>query len=106
MAIDSPQYAEFKKQMIAIWGSEAEAKAFVADPDRVTKALRDHIWSLGNQNVTTVPSHAVAPTKGAAPRNATLRNGGRVRPAPASAARSSAAAAAHASIVAPGSGGR
>lgn len=55
MAIDSPTYAEFKKQMIAIWGSEAEAKAFVADPDRVTKALRDHIWSLGNPNSVSVP---------------------------------------------------
>ncbi|MEO6323056.1 MAG: c-type cytochrome, partial [Thermoanaerobaculia bacterium] len=108
MAIDSPSYAEFKRQMIAIWGSEAEAKAFVADPDRVTKALRDHIWSLGNPNVTTVPSHAsVSPVvpksvagKSPAAKSKPGRNAGKFRPTAAE------IAAAHGAVAGAGPGGR
>ena len=51
-ALDTPAFAGLKKDLVAIWGSEAEAKAFIGDPDRVTKALRDHVWSLGNEFLT------------------------------------------------------
>ncbi len=61
-ALDTPAFAGLKKELVAIWGSEAEAKAYLGDPERVTKALRDHIWSLGN-DLQTAPS---APRKGAA----------------------------------------
>lgn len=61
-ALDTPAFAGLKKDLVGIWGSEAEAKAFLGDPDRVTKALRDHIWSLGN-DVQAAPS---APRKRAA----------------------------------------
>ena len=54
-ALDTPAFAEPKRELVAIWGSEAEAKAYIGDPDRVTKALRDHIWSLGN-DFLTVPA--------------------------------------------------
>jgi len=47
---------------VAIWGSEEEAKAYIGDPDRVTKALRDHVWSLGND----FPTAPQAPKKRAA----------------------------------------
>jgi len=47
LAIDTPAYADFKRTLVEIWGSEAEAKAFIGDPDRVTKALRDHVYTLG-----------------------------------------------------------
>jgi cytochrome c2 len=60
-ALDTPAFAGFKKDLVGIWGSEAEAKAYIADPDRVTKALRDHVWSLGNDFVTAPR----APKKGA-----------------------------------------
>ena len=50
-ALDTPPFAPLKKDLVAIWGSEAEAKAYMADPDRVTKALRDHVWSLGNESL-------------------------------------------------------
>ena len=63
-ALDAPAFAGLKKELVAIWGSEAEAKAYIGDPDRVTKALRDHVWSLGN-DFLTVPS---APRKKAATR--------------------------------------
>ncbi len=61
-ALDTPAFAGLKKDLVGIWGSEAEAKAYIGDPDRVTKALRDHIWSLGN-DFLTVPA---APRKSAA----------------------------------------
>jgi mono/diheme cytochrome c family protein len=47
LAVDTPAYTDFKNALVAIWGTEAEAKAFISDPDRVTKALRDHVWMLG-----------------------------------------------------------
>jgi cytochrome c2 len=50
-ALDMPPFAALKKDLVAIWGSEAEAKAYISDPDRVTKALRDHVWSLGNESL-------------------------------------------------------
>ena len=51
-ALDTPAFAGLKRDLVAIWGSEDEAKAYIGDPDRVTKALRDHIWSLGNDFLT------------------------------------------------------
>ena len=51
-ALDSPAFAGFKRDLVAIWGSAEEAKAYIGDPDRVTKALRDHVWSLGNDFLT------------------------------------------------------
>ncbi|MGA7989999.1 MAG: c-type cytochrome [Thermoanaerobaculia bacterium] len=51
-ALDTPAFAALKRELVGIWGSEAEAKAYISDPDRVTKALRDHVWSLGNDFLT------------------------------------------------------
>jgi mono/diheme cytochrome c family protein len=65
-ALDSPAFAGFKRDLVAIWGSEDEAKAYIGDPDRVTKALRDHVWSLGNDflagpHASTAPNNVKAP---------------------------------------------
>jgi cytochrome c2 len=46
--IDSPAYAAQKAQMMRYFKSEAELKAYLADVDKVTAALRDHIWSLAS----------------------------------------------------------
>lgn len=46
LGIDAPTYAAQKAQMMQHFGSEAELKAYLADPDRVTAALRDYIWSI------------------------------------------------------------
>jgi cytochrome c2 len=43
-AIDAPMFAAQKREMMAYFDSEDELKAFLADTDRVTVALRDHIW--------------------------------------------------------------
>jgi hypothetical protein len=61
-ALDAPALAGLKKDLVAIWGSEGEAKAYIGDPDRVTKALRDHVWSLGN-DFLTAPQAPKAPNK-------------------------------------------
>jgi len=61
-ALDAPALAGLKKDLVAIWGSEDEAKAYIGDPDRVTKALRDHVWSLGN-DFLTAPQAPKAPNK-------------------------------------------
>ncbi|MES1211824.1 MAG: hypothetical protein ABUL63_05775, partial [Acidobacteriota bacterium] len=45
-AIDSPTYAAQKQKMLQYFSSEAELKEYLADADKVTQALRDHIWSL------------------------------------------------------------
>jgi cbb3-type cytochrome oxidase cytochrome c subunit len=56
-AIDSPVYAAQKQQMLQHFSSEAELKAYLADVDKVTAALRDHIWSLsgGRQPFVAAP---------------------------------------------------
>jgi len=45
-AIDSPTYAAQKQKMLQYFSSEAELKEYLSDADKVTEALRDHIWSL------------------------------------------------------------
>jgi len=62
-ALDSPAFAGLKKDLVAIWGSEEEAKAYIGDPDRVTKALRDHVWSLGNDFLTAPQAPAAKKTR-------------------------------------------
>ncbi len=62
-ALDTPAFQGLKKELVAIWGSEAEAKAYIGDPDRVTKALRDHVWSLGASFGTAPPAKKGAPTQ-------------------------------------------
>jgi cytochrome c2 len=56
-ALDTPGFAGLKKDLVGIFGSEAEARTYIGDTDRVTKALRDHVWSLGNEFLT-VPRRA------------------------------------------------
>jgi cytochrome c2 len=63
-AIDSPTYAAQKQKMLQYFSSEAELKAYLADADKVTTALRDHIWSIsGGGRRQTAP--AARPAGGA-----------------------------------------
>ena len=43
-AIDAPMFSAQKQRMMTQFGSEAELREFLADADKVTTALRDHIW--------------------------------------------------------------
>ncbi|MEA2692640.1 MAG: hypothetical protein QOJ16_2027 [Acidobacteriota bacterium] len=62
-AIDSPAFAAQKAEMMKQFSSDAELKAFLADVDKVTTALRDQIWSLSGG---ARPAAAVATAPGAA----------------------------------------
>jgi cbb3-type cytochrome oxidase cytochrome c subunit len=44
MAIDSPMFSAEKARMMRHFDSDEELKDYLADVDRVTVALRDHIW--------------------------------------------------------------
>ena len=46
MAIGSPQFAAQKQQMMRHFDSEQELLDYLGDVERVTRALRDHIWTL------------------------------------------------------------
>jgi cytochrome c2 len=44
---DFPQIAKDRAELEKIWGSPQAASDFIHDVDRVTRALRDYIWSIG-----------------------------------------------------------
>jgi cytochrome c2 len=46
MAIGSPQFAGQKREMMRHFESEQELLDYLGDVERVTRALRDHIWTL------------------------------------------------------------
>lgn len=43
-AIDAPMFAAQKRRMMSEFESDEELKEFLADADKMTQALRDHIW--------------------------------------------------------------
>ena len=45
-AIDAPMFTGQKQAMMRYFDSEDELKAYLGDVDKVTGALRDHIWNL------------------------------------------------------------
>lgn len=46
MAIGSPQFADQKREMMRHFASEQELLDYLGDVGQVTRALRDHIWTL------------------------------------------------------------
>ncbi len=48
-ALDAPLFAEPKARMMELVGSEKELEAFLDDADAVIAALRDYVWSLGDE---------------------------------------------------------
>jgi cytochrome c2 len=45
--LDAPSFAADRAEFARILGGDEEARRFLNDPDAVTKALRDYVWSLG-----------------------------------------------------------
>ena len=43
-ALEAPMFSSQKREMMRHFDSEEALKAFLADPDQVVVALRDHIW--------------------------------------------------------------
>jgi mono/diheme cytochrome c family protein len=69
---DAPAFAADRAEFVRILGSDDAAKSFLADPDAITRALRDYVWSLGG---TASPAPAPAPDS--------VRAFGRPEPPPA-----------------------
>jgi cytochrome c2 len=56
MAMDSPTYAGVRQQLLPYFSSEAEMKAYLSDVDKVTAALRDHIWKISGGLAGAAPA--------------------------------------------------
>ena len=61
-ALASPTYAAQRQQIRPYFSSEEEMNAYLADVDKVTAAIRDHIWRLSGGTVPG-PSTTTAGTK-------------------------------------------
>jgi cbb3-type cytochrome oxidase cytochrome c subunit len=63
--IDAPSFAADRAEFGKILGGDEVAKKFLSDPDAVTRALRDYVWSIG-VNGATAPAGGQPPaeTKG------------------------------------------
>jgi cytochrome c2/predicted nucleic acid-binding Zn-ribbon protein len=64
----SPAFAAQKQQILRWFSSEAEMNAWLADADKVSTALRDHIWAIsgGRQPMVPVAAPGAAVTAGGA----------------------------------------
>ena len=83
--LDAPTFAADRAEFARLLGGDAAAKSFLSDPDAVTKALRDYVWSVG-VNGGTGPSGlaAEAPVPAPTPAARTARtSGGRTSSPPA-----------------------
>ncbi|HEY7112496.1 MAG TPA: c-type cytochrome [Thermoanaerobaculia bacterium] len=68
---DAPAFAKDRQEYGQILGGDDEAKAFLSNPDAITKALRDYVWSIGVNGGTAPvqPSAAPAPPTSRAGRS-------------------------------------
>lgn len=63
--LDAPSFAADRAEFARILGSDEEARRFLSDPDAVTKALRDYVWSLGGAGVPQRAPAETGPNAGA-----------------------------------------
>jgi mono/diheme cytochrome c family protein len=87
--LDAPTFAGDRAEFARLLGGDEAAKAFLSDPDQVTKALRDYVWSVGI-NGGTAPAGPPSDVAPSAPPAETSRSTTAGRP---SAPRTSAAGA-------------
>jgi mono/diheme cytochrome c family protein len=81
---DAPAFAKDREDYARILGGDAEAKKFLADPNAVTKALRDYVWSIGVNGGTGPASGTAADASpSAAPHTDRIAAKARRRAAPA-----------------------
>ena len=59
---DQPGFAKDREEFARLLGGDEQAKQFLSNPEAITKALRDYVWSIGINGGT-----APAPLKSAAP---------------------------------------
>jgi len=84
--LDAPTFAADRAEFARLLGGDDRAKSFLSDPDQVTKALRDYVWSVGiNGGSAPAGPAAEAPANPVpTPAARTARStGGRTLPNPA-----------------------
>ncbi|HZI65069.1 MAG TPA: c-type cytochrome [Thermoanaerobaculia bacterium] len=64
--LDAPTFAADRAEFARLLGGDEAAKKFLSDPDAVTKALRDYVWSVGITG-GTAPAQPSGPRDGARP---------------------------------------
>jgi mono/diheme cytochrome c family protein len=65
--IDAPNFAKDREEFAKLLGGDDQAKQFLSNPDAVTRALRDYVWSLGiNGGAAPAPLKAVTETSSTA----------------------------------------
>ena len=64
--LDAPTFAADRAEFARLLGGDEAAKKFLSDPDAVTKALRDYVWSVGITG-GTAPAQPAGPRDGARP---------------------------------------
>src|SRR4029077_7853695 len=58
---DAPAFAKDRQEYAQILGGDAEAEGLLSNPDAVTRALRDYVWSVGVNGGTAPVGAAPAP---------------------------------------------
>jgi hypothetical protein len=80
--VDAPAFAKDRAEFAQLLGGDEQAKTFLGDPDAVTKALRDYVWSIG-VNGGTGPAASAPAAEGQPVPAATTRAAARpARPRP------------------------
>ncbi|HYB54399.1 MAG TPA: c-type cytochrome, partial [Thermoanaerobaculia bacterium] len=58
---DAPSFAKDREELDRILGGDGEARSFLGNPDAITRALRDYVWSIGVNGGTAPVGSAPAP---------------------------------------------
>jgi mono/diheme cytochrome c family protein len=74
--IDAPSFAADRAEFSRILGGDETARKFLSDPDAVTRALRDYVWSIGI-NGGTAPVGSPPPMQAQAPSGTPRRTAGK-----------------------------
>src|SRR6266542_3879549 len=74
--VDAPAFARDRTEFAQLLGGDEQAKTFLNDPDAVTRALRDYVWSIGSNGGTAPGGTAPAGAK-PAPARASGRSAAR-----------------------------
>ena len=80
--VDAPAFAKDRAEFAGMLGGDDAARKFLGDPDAVTRALRDYVWSIGvNGGTAPAGTPPAAETKPAPGTRASARAAGHASPA-------------------------
>ena len=72
--VDAPGFAKDREEFARLLGGDEAVRSFLGNPDAVTKALRDYVWSIGvNGGTAPAGPPPAEPAPAAAPSPAAVR---------------------------------